>query len=258
MKKITDIFELNKLTSSHFGKGYVTNYFISKDNAEKYIADGKMYFETVGKSLFIIRRREGFSTLYYCMSCDEVPDFGFLDETTVTETAFRTKDEALINADSLMCDCGFEREFFRKRMVFTNTDTDNVELPTKVRYADLSELDFVYGLLENSFSHMTGCLPTLDELSENIKNSEIILHEDGGVLHYVHGRASFELRHLCVDEKMRGHGISGELVRFYNGIVPKKSLVWVREGYLPAEKTYENNGYTADGMKSSVLIYKKG
>ena len=52
--------------------------------------------------------------------------------------------------------------------------------------------------------------------------------------------------------------VAGELVRAYNGTLPKKSIVWVREGYVPAEKTYENNGYTADGMRSSVLLYKKG
>ena len=262
MKKINELSELNSLITAHFGREYVSNWFVSRDNAEKYVAEGRISACELDGSLFIIRERESsgtaFCSLYYCMKKEYVPDLSFISQTTVAETPFRERDALLIEANESLCKAGFEREFIRRRMVFVQKNEPVPALGEGMKYADEADIPFIEKLLSESFSPLTGCLPDKDETASAVREKRFILHKNGGLLHFEKSRASFELRHLCVSESARGHGTAGELVRAYNSTVPKKSLVWVREGYAPAEKTYENNGYTADGMRSSVLIYKKG
>ncbi len=261
MKKINDISELTSLVNAHFGREYATNYFLSRDEAEKYIANGDMLFTEQNGSLFIVRRKGEFSTMYYSVKIGDGINLSFLDLCpwccTVVETAFREKDIGLKSADEALINGGAVREFFRKRMARKSPEDSITDtLSEKIHYAE--DIKYVYDLMYSSFSPLTGCLPTESETSEAVKEREILCHESGGILHFKKAKASYELRHLCVDECARGQGIGASLVKAYNGIVPKKSVVWVREGYTPAEKIYENNGYTADGMRSSVLIYKKG
>lgn len=261
MRRINEISELNSLIMSHFGREYVSNWFISRDDAEKYVAEGRISACELDGSLFILREREScgtdFCSLYYCMKKGYVPDLSFIRKTTVAETPFREKDAALIEADENLCKAGFKREFTRRRMAFVRKNEPVSELAEGMKYADEDDIPIIEKLLSESFSPLTGCLPDIDETVSAVREKRIILHKNDGLLHFEKSRASFELRHLCVAENSRGQGIAGELVRAYNSNIPKKSLVWVREGYAPAEKTYENNGYTADGMRSSVLIYKK-
>ena len=262
MKKINEISELNSLITAYFGRDYVSNWFVSRDNAEKYVAEGRISACELDGSLFILRERESsgtaFCSLYYYMRKGYVPNLSFISKTTVAETPFRERDSSLIEADESLCKAGFEREFTRRRMAYTQKNEPVSALGENMKYADEADIPVAEKLLSESFSPLTGCLPDEDETASAVREGRIILHKNGGLLHFEKSRAYFELRHLCVPESSRGHGIAGELVRAYNSIVPKKSLVWVREGYAPAEKTYENNGYTADGMRSSVLIYKKG
>lgn len=261
MKKINEISELNSLITSHFGREYVSNWFVSRNDAEKYVAEGRISACELDGSLFILREREScgvdFCSLYYCMKKGYVPKLSFVRKTTVAETPFREKDALLIEADESLCKAGFEREFTRRRMAFVQIDEPVSTLGDGMRYADEDDIPLIEKLLSESFSPLTGCLPDKNETAFAVREKRFILHKNDGLLHFEKSRSSFELRHLCVSHSARGQGIAGELVRAYNGTVQKKSIVWVREGYAPAEKTYENNGYTADGMRSSVLIYKK-
>ena len=261
MRKINEISELNSLITAHFGREYVSNWFVSRDDAEKYIVEGRISACELDGSLFILREREtcgvDFCSLYYCMKKGYVPNLSFITKTTVAETPFRERDVSLMEADESLCKAGFEREFTRRRMAFVQKDEPVPTLGESMKYADENDIPLIEKLLSESFSPLTGCLPDKNETASAVREKRFILHKNDGLLHFEKSRASFELRHLCVAQSSRGQGIAGELVRAYNGTVPKKSIVWVREGYAPAEKTYENNGYTADGMHSSVLIYKK-
>ena len=150
---------------------------------------------------------------------------------------------------------GFERLFYRMRMKRAAETDDHSDF----EIYPASEDDFVKAreLLHSCFSPITGCIPNDDELHEAVKNSEILLHRDGGLLHFRNSKVSTELRHLCVSPESRGKGIGGELVRAYLSMTKKKSTVWVRSDYEPAKKIYENNGYTPDGTISSVLYFNK-
>ncbi|MGN1410395.1 MAG: GNAT family N-acetyltransferase, partial [Eubacteriales bacterium] len=215
-----------------------------------------MYFFEAGDSLFILRAKNTHFALYYCMKIGDEFAMPQLPEPVVTETAFRERDENLKKADEALVSAGFRREFYRNRMKRTPEDCDVPTFSENVRAADENDFDFARELLLGCFSPLTGCLPDENELHLAVNEGRILLHSRGGLLHYDKTRTGYELRHLCVTEKSRGCGVGGELVRAYDSLLDnKKSVVWVRDGYAPAEKVYEKNGYEKDGMRSSVLIY---
>ena len=262
MKKINCIDELNKLIMSHFGRDYVSNWFMPKETAVKYISADRITACESGESLFIFLLKGDFSSLYYCMKKGDIPDISLVHGTVVAETAYRDRDTELRAADSVLESIGFEREFCRCRMSFRQNGDVSDELPENIRYANEEDKDIVKKLLYSSFNELTGCLPDDDEITAAVCENRFLLYDDGSepsaVLHFEKKRSAYELRHLCVSQNSRGRGIGGKLVKAYNAMIPKNGQVWVREGYAPAEKIYEKNGYTADGMKSSVLIYRKG
>ena len=104
MRKINEISELNSLITAHFGREYVSNWFVSRDDAEKYIVEGRISACELDGSLFILREREScgvnFCSLYYCMKKGYVPDLSFITKTTVAETPFRERDVSLMEADT--------------------------------------------------------------------------------------------------------------------------------------------------------------
>lgn len=243
---------------SRFGRDFVTNYFLTREIAENEINSGKMYFLEAGNSLFILRDKNTHFALYYCMKNGDEFALPSLSKPVVTETAFREKDENLKKADETLVSAGFRREFYRNRMKRLPEDCGVQTFSENVRAADETDFDFAREMLFGCFSPLTGCLPDENELHLALNDSRILIHSGGGLLHYEKTKTGYELRHLCVTENSRGCGVGGDLVRAYDSLLDrngKKSVVWVKEGYAPAEKVYEKNGYEKDGMRSSVLIY---
>ena len=114
--------------------------------------------------------------------------------------------------------------------------------------------------LSEHFSALTGCLPTADDLRENLANGQTVITRDekgvSGVLHFAVSRASTEIRHLAVRADCRGKGLAGELLTAYLAATDgAKSQVWARTGNAPAEHFYEQHGYRPDGWTSAVLQY---
>lgn len=246
---------------SHFGREYASNYFLPREIAENEINSGKMYYLKADSSLFILRDKSTHFAVYYCLKIGGELDLSSLPEPAVTETAFRERDEKLRTADDKLISAGFRREFYRNRMTRLPENGDIPQPSENVRSSTADDFDTARELLCGCFSPITGCLPDEDELHCAVSDGRILLHRGGGLLHYNKTKSGFELRHLCVAEKARGCGVGGELVRAYNSMLDKsgrKSVVWVREGYAPAERIYENNGCKKDGMRSSVLIYSSG
>lgn len=251
----TNYSDLTALISSHFKPGVATNMFLPAAVVEREAEKGNIYTISDDSYLLIFRIHPSHFTMYYYLAPNAVPDFSLLHADTVCETAMREKDTALVSADKMLIDNGFERLFCRIRMKRAAETSDSTN--TKIYTAGEDDFSTVRELLISSFSPLTGCIPSDDELHEAVENSEILLHSDGGLLHYRNSKASTELRHLCVSSESRGKGIGSDLVRTYLSLTKKKSTVWVRSDYAPAKKIYENNGYTPDGTTSSVLYLKK-
>ncbi len=244
----------------YFKPGCASNCFMTKSEAEKYIGRGRLWQIEVGGSVLILKELPTHFRLYYYLTPNDIVnglDLSLLPDAVVTETAMRERDSALISADGMLERCGLKRLFRRRRMTRKAVDS-GIGLNDDVRTSTKADFPAVRELLYSCFSPLTGCLPDDDDLMTCVNQGEFLLCEDKGLLHYSPARGGFELRHLCVREECRGSGIAGKLVRAYHSVIDgAKSIVWVREGYTPAELVYEKNGYAKDGYFSSVLAYNK-
>lgn len=259
MKKVESYASLNGMIMKQFRRGMVTNSFLAREEYEREISGGRLYCIEAENGLLLLRRRETHAILSFWLNDGAVPDKAVLPGNTVLEIPHRERDTALLEMTEKWKTRGFELEFCRQRMIFS--DSAECYENDSIRAAEHGEEQLVKELLCESFSPLTGCIPTGEALSEDIKNGGVLLYvADGeafGLLHFTKEKKKTELRHLCVSEKSRGHGIAKSLVCRYNALTNGLTRqVWVRCDNAPAVKIYETCGYRTDGMTSDVLILR--
>ena len=142
-----------------------------------------------------------------------------------------------------------------KRLRFTRKGQMGAFFPSE-GVEGCEDTQSAYLLLRESFSPLTGCVPSREEW-EGLKEKGQILTLPGGVLHYrVKGRTT-ELRHLAVAESCRRQGLGRALVGAYlNRCGGSLSRVWTGEGNLAAQRLYESFGYERDGLTSRVYYFE--
>lgn len=178
----------------------------------------------------------------------------------MTELSCRAKDaEAMANAAEQFCALGF-REVLRRTRRTRKPEAFSVE--TTAVPAKPEDFENISRFLSDHFSALTGCLPTADDLRENLEDGHTVITRDekgvSGVLHFAVSRASTEIRHLAVRADCRGKGLAGELLTAYLAATDgAKSQVWARTGNAPAEHFYEQHGYRpTDGLPPCCNIIK--
>ena len=258
MKKPESYAQLSSLITVQFSRGMVTNAFLPKAQWEAEIAAGTLEYITADNGLLVFRKREGHRILSFWINSGFFGSVPAIPGQTAAEIAHREKDTALAEAIQNWIDAGFERLFIRQRMVCT---AENGAENEHIRTACIEDAGTVRQLLNDSFSPLTGCLPTERQLLGDIEAGGVLLYERDrqalGLLHCTADQKRTELRHLCVTEDARGQGIGDCLVKAYHSRTQGLTRqVWVRADYLPAKKIYENNGYTPDGMTADVLLYR--
>ena len=109
-------------------------------------------------------------------------------------------------------------------------------------------------LLGSCFSPLTGCLPSVEELEEDLCFNRILVSGGEGLLRFSGGRIA-EIRHLAVVETARGKDIAQSLVaRFNTRTADRRALVWTGVDNSAALHVYEKAGFVPDGWRSVVLI----
>ena len=223
MRKIENFAQISDLLNAQLKKGVITNNFLRGDDYTREIANG-LYIHEAGGALLLFRERG--------------------DHLVMT---FYLHPNAL----------GF-REVLRRTRRTRKPEAFPVE--TTAAPAKPEDFEDISRFLSEHFSALTGCLPTADDLRENLANGQTVITRDekgvSGVLHFAVSRASTEIRHLAVRADCRGKGLAGELLTAYLAATDgAKSQVWARTGNAPAEHFYEQHGYRPDGWTSAVLQY---
>lgn len=130
------------------------------------------------------------------------------------------------------CALGF-REVLRRTRRTRKPEAFPVE--TTAVPAKPEDFEDISRFLSEHFSALTGCLPTADDLRENLANGHTVITRDekgvSGVLHFAVSRASTEIRHLAVRADCRGKGLAGELLAAY---LAQRTVQKVRYGRGPA------------------------
>jgi len=257
MRKIENFAQISDLLNAQLKKGVITNNFLRGDDYTREIANG-LYIHEADGALLLFRERGDHLVMTFYLHPNAVLSLPETDWPVVTELSCRAKDaDAMANAAAQFCALGFHEVLRRTRRtrkpeVFSEKTT---AFPAKPEdFAD------VFRFLSEQFSALTGCLPTADDLRENLANGHTVITRDeqgvSGVLHFAISRASTEIRHLAVRADCRGKGLAGELLTAYLNVTDgAKSQVWARTGNAPAEHFYEKHGYRPDGWTSVVLQY---
>ena len=260
MKKVNNYTEITEAVDRHFGKTTVTNCFLSRETYDREIACGTLYLEETDGGVYIFRRRDGFDVMYFYLdSTDISPARITTGGDIVCEIPYRERDEKMIAVAERFTECGYDKLFSRVRLA--KMAEEDYYTDEHITAADGRDHDSVAALLESSYDRRTGCLPNDESLRDDIDAGRVLVYRDGGIaglLHYTDDKNMSEIRHVAVDETRRGEGIASHLVRAYLASRTGRCRVWAREDYHSARRIYEKNGYTADGMKSDVLIFRKG
>ena len=211
------------------------------------------------------------------------------DKPIVTETAFRERDAALKETVEYLADCGFEEILNRVHLSnpagardenseavsnvayvkAANEEEENNKFEFYVKKSTAEDAAAIRPLLDSSFNPITGCLPENDELYADAAAGNILMlfvdndsrHPAAvpcGILHYRTSKKSAEIKHLAFAPQMRGKGLSSMLINtFLDECKDLKTTVWTGHGNAAALNAYKDCGFTEDGRRSSVMIYKK-
>ncbi len=257
MRKIHSFEELSPLLSSQLKRGVVTNAFLSESDWRSAI-DGGLLVSESGGALLLFRQRADFSQLYFYLH----PPFESLKlsvaGTVVTELAVRARDAGTGQAvlDTLTA-AGLKPVLRRVRF----TREPNLPLAASdvpVRLAKRRDLDAAMGIFSRYLDKYTSCLPTRDELSQDIDNDRVLIAEAdgkiGSLLQFSISRSSGELLHLATLPECRGRGLADALIKAQLSQQNfMTSRVWTGEDNKAAQNLYYKFDYKLDGWRSIVL-----
>lgn len=256
--RIEDYAQLSPLLAGELKPGVLTNTLLKKEDYLREIAAGSLFAEKFPGGLLLLRRREGYQRLnFYLQRGASLPPLSF-SLPTVLEIASRPRDQALRDSEVLWEQAGFRPLFSRQRMARPEGLSP---LPgpegLSAHVAAEEELSTLERLLQECFDPLAGCLPTREELREDLQNGNVI-SLPGGILHMGKAPGGTELRHLAVTPSLRRQGAAQALFAAYLLHTENRaSRVWVRTDNPPALGFYEKNGYTCDGWTSRVYTAGK-
>lgn len=249
---------VSSLIRKHFGRGMVTNCFLTGDQIKTETENGSLYYIDSESSLLLFKMRDGYQIMYFYMNSEE-PVLPEIPHGTVCEIAYRDKDQPLINTSLFLQNNGFTKLFSRDRLLLPALG--KYEADTTVSFAKPDEFDTVKSILYSCFDKRTGCLPSDGDIISDIEANNIFVkrNEEGkpvGLIHISVQKAFSEIRHLAINEEYRGKGLSSSLLGSFLKCAEGRIRVWVRNDNVPAVKAYMKFGFINDSMKSDVIYFE--
>ncbi len=263
IRKAETCEEITELVKKWFRPGVCTNLFLSAQELQREADRGALYYGVWPRGFLLLRKRDGFFRGAYQFlpggDCPQLPD----ELHVILEIPARPKDKTAPAAQSFWQEGGFvpvlERLRYRKEWEKAPAASALPSREMEIVLAKAERMEEALSFLKAHFDPLTGCLPSLEELSKD--QVFCLLDEKGavaGVLHGAFGRASSEIRHLALREDVRRRGYAGALIRAYEAQSPSsKSLVWTGKENSAARRLYEKCGYSPDGWTALVLEYGK-
>ena len=191
MRKIENFAQISDLLNAQLKRGVLTNNFLRGDDYTREIANG-LYIHEADGALLLFRERGDHLVMTFYLHPNAVLSLPETDRPVVTELSCRAKDaEAMANAAEQFYALGF-REVLRRTRRTRKPEAFPVE--TTAVPAKPEDFEDISRFLSEHFSALTGCLPTADDLRENLANGQTVITRDekgvSGVLHFAVSRAS--------------------------------------------------------------------
>ena len=255
MRAVESFETLSPLLGAQLRPGVATNVALTREEYQREIQGGALFWEEAPGALLLLRRRPGFYLVGFFLQRGAALPPVELPLPAVLEVAFRPRDKGLRQTLPQWEAQGFSPVFSRRRLLRPG-GAPPPEGAGKAWVAGEGDLPFLEGVLKACFDPFTGCLPSSQELREDVRAGRV-LRSTGGLLHISPAAGGTQLRHLAVLPESRRQGEAQGLFALYmerEGGRP--SRCWVREDNLPARRFYEKNGYTPEEWAS--VVYRKG
>ncbi len=254
MKKPESYEEVSSLIASQLKPGVVTNAAVSRQDLERELKQGSLRMMPFDGGLLLTRQRDTFQRLWFYLQKDAcLPDWPQA-LPTVMEIPMRSRDLRLAEAARQFQQLGFISCFTRQR-VTRKAAPVTFSSTHPVRSAEIQDLEQVNTILQTCFQPLTACLPTKEELAQDIMDNHVLLIPHVGVLRLIPGKASVEVRQLAVLPQSRGTGAARALMQEHlQRWGHMTNRLWVRTDFEAALHLYNTLGFEADGWTSVVLL----
>lgn len=253
MEIITSPEAAKALLGARMKRGSLCSHVFSSEELNRECAAGTLWAEERPGCLLLARRRVSHQILSFAIDKDVSPPNLQFDRPTVLELAFCDRIPALQTTLPLWEKRGFSTLLRRLRLT---RERGGMPLPLDLPLATQADLPALRALLEESFDPLTGCLPTDAALTADVESGHVLF--DGAALLRFSAGFSLEIRQLAVAPELRGQGRARALLERFTTVNDNRRVtVWTAETNIPALRLYERCGFSPDGWKSVVLVWKE-
>ena len=231
----------------------LTNLFLTGEQLSDGIQNNQLFYTEEADVFLLLRRGEPNKLYFVALTGSQppvIPEFSF---PLVCEVA--KKDNNFTEVNTFLSSLGFHPILSRQRLLRRGGTLLNAA-ESSVRTAGTEDLTLARKILAACFDPLTGCLPEENALMRELAAGNILLHPDGGLLHFSVSGKSSELHHLAVLPEQRRKGIASALLAAYlNRLNEKSSRLWVAENNPAAQALYARFGYLPDRYFAVVYFY---
>jgi len=257
--------EINSVKSA--SRNFVTNYYLNKDSLEFWLRRKCFFFDKIGETSFFYRKDQDFFHLFYISPAYEElgRSLGVLagrDEILVADIV--AKPGEIDSILSVFFKNSFHPYITLQRMYKTTAmGREKYEFHNEITYAFKGDEETIHDILISGVDRYAEQIPSVEELTLEIRNKNIILIKKEGVIagfvHYNIKGLTSHLRYWFVNPDFREQRIGSKLLRSYFSLTPQaiRFILWVIQTNDNAIKRYFHYGYVLDNLTDTVLINKE-
>jgi GNAT superfamily N-acetyltransferase len=265
MHKVETIEQIRILISEvrNERKGFLTNFYLEEYKHSIWIQCGTFLYETVGDTLFLIKKSDTFWNVFYCTTviAEFIGDLKTFKSQYVDITMLFDivgKDVQCAPLLQMFKEQGFSEATSLVRM---SRMTEKMEYlaDNSIDKASQDEIIKIYQLLHQYFDEKTEQIPFLAELIDYANQGHILVcHEDeqlAGFLIYEITASTLYLRYWFTYPDYRDKKVGSRMLRrfFEEGKETKRQLFWVIRDNDNAIKRYRHFGFQEENMFDYVL-----
>lgn len=245
---------------------YTTNLYMSRDQVERWSAEGRLRAIASDNALLLLLEDRDFNHVYHIAENQSAlaAILGKLSHGVYT-TDLVGKGDVLEQVCSTYAQAGWLRHQFLRRMILTQTphvDRGPISNAVLPELAQLEHVLPIAAFLERLLDRYAEQLPDVTELEQAAKAGRLLyvsrMGKIIGMLMYdVRGQMA-HLRFWHVDEAARGEGVGRRLMAAFLRQCERmqRVVLWVIGDNERSIAIYRHYGFVEDGLLDQIMIFR--